>query len=132
MPMPTVPDKLLGNARELRRNQTDVEKKLWYILRDRRLMKYKFVRQKVIGSYIVDFVCREYKLIVELDGGQHAEQLHYDEKRDSYLTAAGYKVLRFWNDEVIENSEGVLEKVATMLSTLTPTLSRQRERENME
>jgi very-short-patch-repair endonuclease len=108
-------------ARLLRKNSTDAEKRFWSQLRNRRLNGWKFRRQFPIGQYIVDFECYELKLIVEVDGGQHAEQEFYDIRRTEYLQSKGYRVVRFWNNEVLGNLEGVLE-------TLTLTLS-QRERE---
>jgi very-short-patch-repair endonuclease len=96
--------------RYLRRQTTDAERKLWFALRDRRLSGFKFVRQEAIGSYIADFVCRDKKLIIEVDGGQHAESKR-DRVRDRVLTAAGYRVLRFWNSDVLSNREGVLSVI---------------------
>src|SRR5437588_12538507 len=100
--------------RRLRSNQTDAERKLWFALRDRRLGGYKFVRQEAIGPLIVDFVCREKLLVIEVDGGQHSESKR-DVRRDAYLTSEGYRVLRFWNNDVLTNHEGVL---LTMLAAL--------------
>jgi very-short-patch-repair endonuclease len=88
--------------------------KLWFALRDRRLMGFKFVRQEAIGRYIVDFVCREKKLIIEVDGGQHAESKR-DQARDNALTEAGYRVLRFWNSDVLSNREDVLTIILAQL-----------------
>ena len=93
--------------RRLRRQATNAETKLWFGIRDRRLGGFKFVRQEAIGSYVVDFVCREKKLVVEVDGGQHAENMH-DRARDCALAADGYHVVRFWNSDVLNNLEGVL------------------------
>src|SRR4029077_2328312 len=93
--------------RTLRSNQTDAERKLWFALRDRRLSGLKFVRQEAIGRYIVDFVCRDKNMIIEVDGGQHAENAR-DATRDAHLAAEGYRVLRFWNNDVLTNREGVL------------------------
>lgn len=107
---------LLGNAKTLRRNQTDAEQKLWYHLRAHRFMGRKFKRQKPIGGYVVDFVCLEEKLVIELDGGQHAENVEYDIARDSWLRSEGYTVLRFWNNELMNEMEGVLEKIRLTLS----------------
>lgn len=111
---------LLTKARELRRNPTDAEKLLWRHLRNRQLNGYKFKRQVPINNYIVDFVCESAKLIIELDGGQHADQIAYDRKRSNFLESMNFKVIRFWNNDVLQNIDGVL-------STLTLTLS-QRER----
>lgn len=96
-------------ARKLRKNLTEAEKKLWYYLRNVSL-GFKFRRQHPIGSYIVDFVCLEKFLIIEVDGGQHFNSVE-DKMRDIFLEKEGYKVLRFWNNEVLENSEGVLIKI---------------------
>jgi very-short-patch-repair endonuclease len=96
-------------ARRLRRNQTDAERVLWFRLRDRRLNGLKFKRQVPIDKYIADFYCAEARLIVELDGGQHATR---DEtNRTAILEAMGYLVLRFWNNDVLQNTEGVLEEI---------------------
>lgn len=110
-----------SKARELRRNQTDAEAALWKRLRGRGLGRYKFRRQVPVGPYVADFLCKEAMLIVEIDGGQHAEQVEYDRFREEFLRTHGYQVVRFWNNEVLMNLDGVLE-------TLTLTLS-QRERE---
>jgi len=104
---------LTTNARYLRKNQTDVEKILWQKLRNRQLLNCKFRRQAPFYPYIVDFVCMECQIIVELDGSQHIEQQVYDDKRSAFLQAQGYKVLRFWNNEVIDNLEGVLIVIMT-------------------
>ena len=98
-------------ARDLRSNLTDAERLLWRHLRSRRLADNKFRRQQVIGPYIVDFVCFERKLIVELDGGQHAESVAYDHRRTTFLTTAGFRVMRFWNNEVLGNTNSVLESI---------------------
>src|ERR1700730_12571805 len=102
------PDRrVFGIDRRLRRHATNAETKLWFGIRDRRLGGFKFVRQEAIGSYVVDFVCREKKLVVEVDGGQHAENMH-DRARDCALAADGYHVVRFWDSDVLNNLEGVL------------------------
>ncbi|OIR16485.1 hypothetical protein GALL_32100 [mine drainage metagenome] len=108
--------KILDNAKTLRSNQTKVEERLWYHLRAHRFMGLKFRRQKPMGSYIVDFVCVERRLIIELDGGQHAEQTAYDQQRDAWLSNQGYTVLRFWNNDVMQELEGVLEEIRIALS----------------
>ena len=105
--------------RRLRRQATDTEMRLWFALRDRRLGGFKFVRQEAIGSYIVDFVCREKKLIVEVDGGQHAENAR-DRLRDRTLIAQGYHVLRFWNSDVLSNPDGVLSTIIAKLEQSEP------------
>jgi very-short-patch-repair endonuclease len=103
--------------RHLRRQATDAETKLWFALHDRRLGGFKFVRQEAIGSYIVDFVCREKKLIVEVDGGQHAENTR-DRTRDRVLTADGYHIVRFWNSDVLSNRDGVLSMILAKLEEI--------------
>ena len=89
------------------------------ILRDRRLQGYKFRRQRKIGMYFVDLVCADASLIVELDGGQHAERESYDAKRTSALEAAGYRVIRFWNDDVLMRTEAVLAEILRALNEPT-------------
>ena len=98
-------------ARSLRENQTDAEGLLWHYLRHKQLDGHKFRRQQPIGPYIVDFACMPRKVIVELDGGQHAERRSHDERRDRFLQGQGYRLLRFWNNEVFENCFGVLERI---------------------
>ena len=100
--------RLIDFARILRKNSTIAERKLWYRLRSRNFINLKFRRQEPIGNYIVDFVCYEKNLIVELDGGQHNEFSEKDIPRTKALEKEGYKVLRFWNSDVINNIEGVL------------------------
>jgi very-short-patch-repair endonuclease len=100
------------NARRLRRNATIAEQRLWYRLRSRSLYGMKFVRQEPIGPYIADFVCRKHRLIIEVDGGQHCENVR-DVVRDRWLREHGYCVLRFWNNDVIRNIDGVLETIAS-------------------
>lgn len=95
-----------GLAKTLRRNATDVEKKLWTLLRDRRLAGWKFRRQVPLGPYIVDFYCSEAKLIVEADGGQHADSAS-DESRTLWLAKNGYCVKRYWSNEILTNPEGI-------------------------
>ncbi|CAN5355739.1 endonuclease domain-containing protein [soil metagenome] len=111
---------LKQRARNLRSNSSEAEKRIWYHLRNRRLQGYKFLRQYTIGSYIVDFICREKQLIIEVDGGQHYEQSAYDAKRTVYLEANGFKVMRFWNDEVLKNTEVVLELILGALLKIVP------------
>ena len=106
---------MLNNAKALRGNQTEAEQRLWYHLRAHRFMGLKFKRQKPVGHYIVDFVCLEYQLIIEIDGGQHAEQMTYDRHRDAWLRSQGYTVLRFWNNDVMQQLEGVLEHIRCTL-----------------
>ena len=106
-------------AKQLRKNSADAEKYLWTQIRNRQLEGWKFRRQLPVGQYIVDFACAELRIIVEIDGGQHAEQIIYDLNRTKILQSKGYQVVRYWNNEVLGNIEGVLE-------ALTLTLSRRR------
>ena len=103
-------------ARNLRKNMTDSEKQLWQFLRQRQVNGYKFRRQAPIGPYIVDFVCYEKRLILELDGGQHQDNVAYDASRDEWLKQQGFIVVRFWNNDVLQNTQGVLETIAGYLS----------------
>ena len=98
-------------ARNLRRNQTDAERLLWRHLRNKLLDGNRFRRQEVIGLHIVDFVCLEQKLIVELDGGQHVDAAEADVARTQQLEAYGYRVIRFWNDEVLTRTDDVLDSI---------------------
>jgi very-short-patch-repair endonuclease len=98
-------------ARELRTNSTDAERRLWQKLKRRQVAGVKFRRQQPIGPYIVDFVCLERRVVVEVDGGQHSEQLHQDERRSQWLESQGYRVLRFWNNDVLANTEVVAQTV---------------------
>ena len=107
---------MLNNAKTLRSKQTEAEQRLWYHLRAHRFLGLKFKRQKPMGRYIVDFVCLEQRLIIEIDGGQHSEQVHYDQRRDAWLRSQGYTVLRFWNNDVMQQLEGVLEQIRLTLS----------------
>ena len=107
-----------GRARRLRRDSTDAELKLWNRLRSRAVNGWKFVRQEPIGPYIVDFVCRELHLVIEVDGGQHATDPR-DAVRDEWLKGQGYDVLRFWNHDVLGNVDGVLEVIAQALEERT-------------
>jgi very-short-patch-repair endonuclease len=104
----------VGRARSLRRALTPAEFALCMRIRSRQLGGFKFVRQEPIGPYLVDFVCRERRVIVELDGGQHSES-SADEVRVSYLSNLGYRVIRIWNNDVIENIDGVLEMLLSEL-----------------
>jgi very-short-patch-repair endonuclease len=106
-------------ARALRRNSTRAELLLWNKLRARQLGGFKFIRQEPIGRYVVDFVCRDRRVIVEVDGGQHADSVS-DFVRDRWLRDHNYRVLRFWNNDVIGNIEGVLETIVGELLAETP------------
>ncbi|MFC5067673.1 endonuclease domain-containing protein [Flaviflagellibacter deserti] len=104
-------------ARQLRAELTDCERILWRELRSRRFAGRKFRRQVPIGPYIADFVCLDAKLVIELDGGQHSESAR-DEIRDAYLKSAGWTVLRFWNNDMLRNREGVLTVISHTLGTV--------------
>ena len=110
----------LQNAQTFRETRTDAEGLLWHYLRDKQLDGHKFRRQQPIGPYIVDFACMPQKLLIELDGGQHAQQHTYDQKRDAFLREQGYKILRFWNNEVFENCFEVLENIYVALHHHSP------------
>ena len=101
-------------ARQLRRNMTDAERALWHALRGKQLGGHRFRRQHPIGPYVVDFVCLEAKLVIEIDGGQHNES-QADSDRDAGLKAAGFRVLRFWNNDVLSNAAGVCDAVLAAL-----------------
>ena len=100
-------DGATGRARSLRRAMTDAESRLWHLLRDRQMSGSKFRRQVPIGRYIVDFACHEAKLIIEVDGGQHDRQSEDEIRRTEVLKGQGYRVLRFWNHDVLANPQGV-------------------------
>ena len=113
-------------ARTLRRNQTVSEKKMWRLLRSRQFEGIKFRRQQTLGPYVVDFCSYQVNLIIELDGGQHALSQKKDEKRTDFLEKSGFRVVRFWDNDVLRNSEAVLENIRKNLKELplTPSLSR--------
>ncbi|MBI5191879.1 MAG: endonuclease domain-containing protein [Nitrospirae bacterium] len=98
-------------AKTLRKRLTDTENVLWKYLRAKQLEGYKFRRQEPIGKYVVDFVCYEKQIIIEVDGGQHSIEIDKDKERDEWFSSQGFKVLRFWNNEVLVNIEGVLEVI---------------------
>jgi very-short-patch-repair endonuclease len=110
----------IGNARRLRRDQTDAERTLWFRLRDRRLLGFKFRRQAAINQYVVDFCCADARLIIEIDGGQHAERTEKDLNRTQILESMSYIVLRFWNNDVMQNIDGVLEEIVRTLKQQRP------------
>ena len=112
-------EKSIRIARRLRIDQTDAETVLWNRIRNRRIDGNKFVRQEPIIGYICDFVCREKRLIIEVDGGQHNESAA-DAVRDERLREKGYKVLRFWNNDVLANIDGVLTAIHTELAETAP------------
>jgi len=110
---------LTKTARHLRARMTDAERKLWFALRDRRFQTFKFRRQVPIGPYVADFLSFASRLIVEVDGGQHRESQR-DAKRDRWLSENHFRVMRFWNSEVLSNLDGVLTVLATELATPHP------------
>ncbi len=105
-------NRIRTRARELRNNPTDAERVLWGQLRLWQIDGYKFRRQQPLGRYIVDFVCLEKRVVVEVDGGQHAQQATVDAERDRWLRDEGFIVLRFWNHDVVKNIDGVKELVS--------------------
>jgi very-short-patch-repair endonuclease len=112
--MPEFRPRPTNRAQKLRNNATDAERRLWQHLSRRQLESFKFSRQIPVGPFVCDFVCREKKLIVEVDGGQHAE-ISRDAARTAFLKAQGYRVIRFWNNDVLGNMDGVLQTIAAHL-----------------
>ena len=110
------------NARLLRKNLTDAERRLWQKLKRRQIANVKFRRQQPIGSFIVDFVCFEPRVIVEVDGGQHAEKVADDERRTRWLEAQGYRVLRFWNNDVLANVGEVTQVIFDTVEQSPPPI----------
>jgi very-short-patch-repair endonuclease len=110
---------LRGTAKRLRKDSTETERHLWKYLRNRQIESFKFRRQQPVGSYVVDFVNFDKKVVIELDGGQHAVNTG-DKIRDKWLRAEGYQVLRFWDNQVFSNVEGVLETIRDALLTPHP------------
>ena len=111
-----LPSHLTGIAKQLRKNITEAEKRLWQQLRAKQLHGLKFKRQQPIGNYVVDFVCFEKKLVIELDGGQHAEQVEQDAERTSWIESQGFEVLRLWNNDVLQNMDGVWDVIVLHLT----------------
>lgn len=117
-----------ARSRELRRNATEAERTLWRGISARKLAGVRFNRQFPVGQFICDFVSREYRLVIEIDGGQHALAKDYDSRRTRFLEAQGYTVIRFWNNEVMDNLDGVLTRIENTLADMpSPTPSRRRE-----
>jgi very-short-patch-repair endonuclease len=110
----SVKSKAVQRARQLRKRMTDAEAKLWFALRDRRFSNFKFRRQAPVGPYFPDFVCFDVRVIVEVDGGQHADSKS-DTTRDKWFTEHGFTVLRYWNNDVLQNLEGVLTALVETL-----------------
>ncbi|QNK71113.1 endonuclease domain-containing protein [Variovorax sp. PAMC26660] len=119
-PLSRLRERARVRARSLRTTPTDAEALLWYHLRDRRMADHKFRRQRSIGPYFADFACLEAKLIVELDGGQHVDAAPYDGNRTRFLEAQGYRVLRFWNNEVLTQTDAVRERILQALQEDNP------------
>lgn len=111
----------MDKSKQLRKQMTPEELRLWYLLRGRRFFGYKFRRQMPVGTYIVDFACFKAKLIVELDGGQHQKKEAYDLRRTTFLNANGWDVLRFWNNEFRANEEEVMMVILQRLQSLMPS-----------
>jgi len=107
----------VAKARKLREEMTDAERLLWWNLRDRRLQGYKFRRQFPVAGFVADFACLEQRLIVEVDGSQHLDEAAYDLRRTDKLSELGYQIVRFWNDDVLLKTDGVLESILNALST---------------
>jgi len=106
-------------ARRLRKDMTDAERALWRLLRDRRMEGWRFRRQEPLEGYIVDFICFEARLVIEVDGGQHAES-ESDKKRDAHLQSQGFHVLRLWNNDVLSNADGVYQTIMRALARSAP------------
>ena len=106
---------LKERSRDLRKNLTDAEQKLWQKLRNKQIKDHKFRRQFVLGNYIVDFICLDKRLIVEVDGGQHMDNVDYDLQRDEWLKSQNFNVLRFWNNQVLNEIDSVLEVIVRKL-----------------
>jgi len=111
MPPKMTTPRMMHRAGELRRQQTEAEARLWSRLRAHRVGGVQFRRQHAIGSYIVDFCAPRRKLIIEVDGSQHLEQAEYDSKRTAYFQSKGFRVLRFWNNEVMSNIDSVMRVI---------------------
>lgn len=107
-------------ARRLRKSETDAERKIWQQLRSRNLNNAKFRRQHPVGPYVVDFICINEKLVIELDGSQHQRQQDYDAERTTYLERAGYRVVRFWDDDVLLKTESVMQAIFDALGSPSP------------
>ena len=110
----------LGLARQLRKSWTDAELRLWYLLRNRGLGKNKFRRQHPVGPYVVDFVCLEKKLVIEVDGSQHIDRFEQDKRRTAYLEARGFRVMRFWDNDVLKQTDGVMQVIFDSLTGPSP------------
>jgi len=130
--MPQFRPRATKRAQDLRNNATEAERRLWRHLSRRQLYGYKFSRQMPVGPFICDLLCRERQLIVEVDGGQHCENAS-DVRRTAYLEGEGYRVVRFWNNDVVGNIEGVLTAIGEALTEdPLPAPSRMREGKSRE
>ena len=107
----------INNARQLRKNPTEAERLLWMHLRYRQMGGHKFRRQQPIGRYIVDFACPEKRLLIEIDGGQHSQQADYDATRTEWLESQGFRLLRFWNTQVIKETDAVKSVILEALES---------------
>jgi very-short-patch-repair endonuclease len=114
------PDGAAARARSLRQNMTEAEIRVWQMLRAHRMNGHKFRRQVPIGRYIADFVCHEARLVVEIDGGQHDSSSPRETERSGFLQQEGYRILRFWNNEVLANPDGVCETIVNELAASPP------------
>jgi very-short-patch-repair endonuclease len=108
---------LLMRRRKLRKTQTEAEAKLWFNLRNKIFFNFKFRRQQSVGVYILDFYCSKKKIAIEVDGGQHASNFKYDEARSKYLSSVGIKVIRFWNNDVLNDINAVLEYLRILIES---------------
>ena len=122
--MPESPRRPTSRAQELRNGATDAERLLWRHLSRRQLGGFKFSRQMPVGPFVCDFLCRARGLVIELDGGQHADQAERDNQRTKFLESQGLTVIRFWNNDVTANTVGVLEHILTTLEGLPPRFQR--------
>ena len=115
--MALISDKMRDRSRDLRRNQTDVERRLWRTLKARQVNGWRFRRQHPVEPYIADFACHAKRIIVEVDGSQHGPRSAADEERTKVLQAHGYQVLRYWNNDVLTNIDGVLEDILSKINS---------------
>ena len=122
--MPQFRPRPTKRAQELRNNPTDAERRLWGHLRLRQLGGFKFTRQRTVGPFVCDFLCRERGLVIELDGGQHADRVAQDNARTAFLEREGLTILRFWNNDVLQNTDGVLQAILLKLEQLPAKFSR--------
>ena len=118
--MPKLTDITIERSRKLRRGQTDAERRLWHELRLRQFAGYKFRRQLPVGRYIVDFACIEAGLCIELDGSQHATATKYDDERTEYIRSKGFDVLRFWDNDVLSQTDSVKQAIWNALQKTKP------------